>query len=602
MKLSKLYCNDRRFKNIKFNLNGINVIYADVQSKKEDKKNSHDLGKTKFADILDFLLLKKIYNNHFLKRVKENEILVFINHVFYLELYLNSGQYLTIKRAVNNNTKISFLLQEQTTNEFKAPLNWSEENITIDKAKDILSNYLKIDFFHDKDYDYRKSISYSLRRQDDFKDVYKLNKFSMAKDVYWKPFMFDLLGFKGKLLKLKYDNDKKVKEIQDNIDNLKKDLLINIQDRDYFVAEIENKKNEIEEIEKQIDQFNFYKKDKQLIRAGIENIENKISLWNKDSYRLNYEIEKLKSSIKNNFSFDINKVKKIFEETSIYFPKELTIDYQNLMEFNQKLTVERNKLLKQTLLVKEKKLKELNTKLISINKEREDLLSHLTDADTFKKFKYHQKQLAKQEGELSNLKQQLENIDKIIYKQQEISDLENNIASTAKDIKDILNKTETNEKYNEIRTYFTQLYKNVMNEKAVLSLKVNSNGNVDFIPPIVKSNQDNLDTAKDEGNTYKKLLCVVFDIAIMKIYSRESYYRFIYHDDVLSQQDNGVKTRLLKILQNITKETNIQYILSVIKSDLPTNDEDKPIYFSEDKIVLKLHDKDASGTLFGFEF
>lgn len=32
MKLSKLYCNDERFKNIKFNLKGLNVIYADVKS------------------------------------------------------------------------------------------------------------------------------------------------------------------------------------------------------------------------------------------------------------------------------------------------------------------------------------------------------------------------------------------------------------------------------------------------------------------------------------------------------------------------------------------------------------------------------------------
>ena len=60
MKLSKLYSNKENFKNISFNLNGLNVIYADVQTELKDKKNSHDLGKTKVAELIDFLLLKKL--------------------------------------------------------------------------------------------------------------------------------------------------------------------------------------------------------------------------------------------------------------------------------------------------------------------------------------------------------------------------------------------------------------------------------------------------------------------------------------------------------------------------------------------------------------
>jgi uncharacterized protein YydD (DUF2326 family) len=42
--------------------------------------------------------------------------------------------------------------------------------------------------------------------------------------------------------------------------------------------------------------------------------------------------------------------------------------------------------------------------------------------------------------------------------------------------------------------------------------------------------------------------------------------------------------------------------LSVIKSDLPIDKEEKFVEFNDDQIVLKLHDKDPSGTLFGFEF
>ena len=43
MRLSKLYCNDERFKDIQFNLDGLNVVYAAVTTELEDKKSAHNL-------------------------------------------------------------------------------------------------------------------------------------------------------------------------------------------------------------------------------------------------------------------------------------------------------------------------------------------------------------------------------------------------------------------------------------------------------------------------------------------------------------------------------------------------------------------------------
>jgi uncharacterized protein YydD (DUF2326 family) len=105
-----------------------------------------------------------------------------------------------------------------------------------------------------------------------------------------------------------------------------------------------------------------------------------------------------------------------------------------------------------------------------------------------------------------------------------------------------------------------------------------------------------------KGNTYKKLLCVAFDLAVLTSYNSESYFRFVYHDDVLSQQDNGIKNRLIKLVKQLTTQFDFQYILSVIKSDLPHDENDDFVYFDDDDIVLKLNDRDESGTLFGFEF
>lgn len=234
---------------------------------------------------------------------------------------------------------------------------------------------------------------------------------------------------------------------------------------------------------------------------------------------------------------------------------------------------------------------------------REELLSSLTDSDTFSKFKTYQKELVKLEGKLLAYDDKLKTIDKIISKEKDIDALKEKIKSTTKQLKQVFQTTDVNDKYRLIRGNFTRFYKIVMNENALLSWNINKVDNVDFIPPKVKSkDNNNEDTAKDEGNTYMKLLCVAFDLAVLTAYNKESYFRFVYHDDVLSQQDNGIKSRLLELLHTIIKECKLQYILSVIKSDLPVGEDERFVEFTDDQIVLKLHDKDPSGTLFGFEF
>lgn len=606
MKLSSLYSNIDTFKNILFNLKGINVVYADVQTDLEDRKNSHDLGKTKLSDLIDFLLLKTVdQKKHFLFKLKNAEgVSPFLDYVFYLEVLLNDGRFLTIRRSVSNNTKISISINDQQGGNFIPPSKWDYEDIPIDKAKSILSDYFNLNFFFNKPYDYRKALSYSLRTPpDDYKDVYQLSKFSNGKHVYWKPFIFDLLGFDGDLLSKKYDNDEQRAEISKFIETLKAEYAIKIEDRDDYVAQMQLIESNAKEIEQNIDKFNFYQQDKELIKQGIEEIENLISDNNAISYNLNYEIERLQQSIKNDFAFNIDKVNKVFTESNLFFPEQLKNDYSSLIEFNKKLTTERNKLIKTTLKSKKNELEIINNQLQALNLKKESLLSFIQDTDTFRRFKQYQKELVKIEGQLFTLKEKIKHIDTILNKEKENKKLLEEIQETVEKLNVIYQSTEDNVKYSDIRTKFATYYKKIMDEDARMSWSINSNDNVDFPPPKVHEKVgEKLVTAKDEGNTYKKILCVAFDLAILASYNNESYYRFVYHDDVLSQQDPGVKHRLIKLIKELTEIYDLQYILSVIKSDLPIDEQDQLVYFSDEEIVLKLHDKDESGTLFGFEF
>lgn len=602
MKLSKLYCSDERFKNIKFNLKGLNVIYADVKSNPIEKKNSHSLGKTRLAEIIDYLLIKKIDKKHFLFKKKGEDISIFNDFVFYLEIQLNSGEFLTIRRCVKQHTKTSFSLSSTSTLNFTPPTEWIEEDLGYEKAKEFLNEVLAFDFFQDKSYPYRKAVSYSIRKQQDYEDVYKLSKFARGKDVDWKPFMFDLLGFDGETLEKKYRDEENIKNIAENIDSLKKDFSVNENSRDEIVAQLAINEGKANKIEKDIDAFNFYEQDKTLIKEGIEDIESKISQLNTTSYNLNYEIEKLQTSIKNNFAFNINKVEKVFKEAKMFFPNNLKNNYEDLLSFNKELTKERNKYIKEVLNDKKNRLKIINNELYELNKKKENLLVFLQDTDTFNKFKVYQRNLSKIQGEIISLQGRIKVIDTIIQKEKDIENFNKGLEKSIEILKELQQNTDKNTRYNDIRSKFSQYFEEVMNEDAYISWSLNTNNNVDFTPPKIKTKDSSIDTAKDEGKTYRKILCVMFDLAVLTSYNLESYFKFVYHDDVLSQQDNGIKKRLLELIRNLSLQYDFQYILSVIKSDLPTDENDKPIFFDKDEIILELNDKDEIGTLFGFVF
>ncbi|MDP2038057.1 MAG: DUF2326 domain-containing protein, partial [Ignavibacteria bacterium] len=78
--------------------------------------------------------------------------------------------------------------------------------------------------------------------------------------------------------------------------------------------------------------------------------------------------------------------------------------------------------------------------------------------------------------------------------------------------------------------------------------------------------------------------------------------KFVYHDDVFSNLENKIRVRLLKLINEYCTKFNIQYILSIIKDDLPRDENDNPIMFYNDEITMELHDKDNSGKLFKTSF
>ena len=76
MKLSRLYSDDPRFKNIIFK-DGLNVIYGYVTNR--DSNDPHNLGKTALVHLIDFMLLKEVKKgNYFYNKRKVFKFILFI--------------------------------------------------------------------------------------------------------------------------------------------------------------------------------------------------------------------------------------------------------------------------------------------------------------------------------------------------------------------------------------------------------------------------------------------------------------------------------------------------------------------------------------------
>lgn len=144
MKLYKLYSNNSEFKDVNFN-DGFNVVLGEVSNETNLDNDAHNLGKSTLISLIDFMLLKELKKDHFLKKE------TFKNYIFYMEIKLNSGEYVTIKRPVAKNTKISLAKHNNENYDAREWEQWDYTDLSLgtkDKEsnpKEILNRWLGFD-------------------------------------------------------------------------------------------------------------------------------------------------------------------------------------------------------------------------------------------------------------------------------------------------------------------------------------------------------------------------------------------------------------------------------------------------------------------------
>lgn len=592
MKLSKIYSNKKDlFEPIKFN-DGLNVIYADVKNPKKTNKDSHNLGKTLLISLLDFMLLCKFVKGHFLYDNQE----LFKEFVFYLEIKTNEGKYITIKRAVLNNTKISFKFHDMPDQDFTELKSdgWDEFEIAFEKSKDLLNSKLGLKVLGE--WDYRKGITYFLREQNDWSDVFMISKFSQNDHEYWKPYLAHILGFDAKKVQEKYDFDHQIEELKELKEKHQKLIQVTPEEYDKIKGQIEIKQIELDEARARVDNFNYFKDEIQSNRVLVEEIEQRISEINESIYNIKYEVERINDSLKEQPEFKVENLKILFDEIGMQFKNDLVRDFENLKKFNEKITVERSKSLKVRLEILLRNQEALIQELEKLNFDREQKLSFLKTKDTFKKARMMQENVTKYELEIANLKTQLNDLNIVSSYDTKISELDKQEEKVIESISSQVK--EGNNTFKDIRINFNDMIKEVLDYGALLSIKLNKEGNLEFQYGIMNKDDPELMTQQGKGTSYKKLLCAVFDLSVLKVHCKHEFFKFVYHDGVLEGLDNRKKILFLDLIKKFSKDYGIQYILTVIDADMPRDANDKKVEFEKTEIIKELDDSGDSGRLF----
>src|SRR5271170_5685858 len=104
MKLSKLYSNKPDiFGPIDF-VTGLNVVIAEIRLPENKDKDTHNLGKSTLGSLLDFCFLLGREKTFFIFKHFDT----FKEFVFFLEIELADASFLTVRRSVEDSSKISF--------------------------------------------------------------------------------------------------------------------------------------------------------------------------------------------------------------------------------------------------------------------------------------------------------------------------------------------------------------------------------------------------------------------------------------------------------------------------------------------------------------
>ncbi len=572
---------------------GLNVVYGEIRLHENKSKDTHNLGKSTLGRVIDFTLLSKRDPKFFLFKHED----VFSSFVFFTEVKLNDDSYLTIRRSVLQASKISFKkhIEEHQDYVSLADDHWDHLDVSFARAKELLDSLLDLSAI--KPWKYRNGLGYLIRSQDDYNDVFKLRKFG-SRDAFWKPYLSHILGFDADLLVKHYQKEEKLSKKEETEGVVRKELGGSVEDISKIEGILLIKQRDAEKKQKLLDLFDFRQQDKDKTKYLVDELDEKISELNKKRYSLNQNRKKiLKSLEEDKIIFNTDDAQKVFQEAGVLFSGQVKKDFDQLIAFNKSITEERLVYLVSEKSEIDSEISKINSELSALGKKRSDTLSFLSDTEVFSKYKRLSNELVSLRADIEALERQKKHIHRLQELRAEIRGLSEECSHLQSEIENNVEQqnSEKTSLFSQIRLYFSEIVDDVINRKALLSVSPNSEGHLQFKAEILDESGNS--TSADMGHTYRKLLCIAFDLSVLRAHLDKRFPHFAFHDGVFESLDNRKKENLLTVIRQYA-DIGIQSIITLIDSDLPHREEEDPSVFDASEIVLQLHDEGNKGRLF----
>lgn len=590
MKISRIYSNfDQKFYPINFN-SGFNVIVGQIHNPSDQKKDAHNLGKSKLAELIDFCFLKGRSKEFFLFKFGD----VFEGFEFYMEILLNSGGFVTIKRVVSNHSKISLKRHSESMQDFNnlSKSSWDHFEIPISKAKAILDAYVDLDVL--RTWDYRAAVAYCLRSQEDYTDIFKLDQFR-GQHISWKPYLGNLLGFDPEPLIRNYELKNDLDSLVKKIDMLKLSLGSALGDQEEILnGHLAAQLNLAEKLNWQLDNLNFNDTDAAYIEQIAGEIDVELDELNKAKYYLAARLRKLQKTYHlGDGKLNVDSVSQLFCEAGVVFDGQIKKSYQELVDFNRKITIERRDFISQQVDELEDNIRDISGRAQRLHSEKSKKLSYLNSYGVFSKYKEVARNLADVKALIVDIDKKLEvarSLKDVELEQRDTVREKNNVVDLIRENRDYVVGSQVGV-YKVIKDNFMSFVLDVLDKNGIITAKQNGEGNLDYFAGIIGPN--GTITGESDGHSYKKMLCIGFDLAVVAAYSKEKFVKFLYHDGGLETLDDRKKLEFIEFVRTASNIHGIQYFLTVIESDLPAG-----CKFSEHEVVRVLHDDGPSGRLF----
>lgn len=590
MRLSRLYTNEPSvFAPIDFK-DGLNAIVAEIRIPENRAKDTHNLGKSTLGRVLDFCLLKDGRRDFFLFKHKER----FEGLTFYLEIKLLGGDYITVRREVDRASRIAFKRHSASRQDLSSlsETDWDHADVPLQKARDLLDGVLDLRAL--SPWSYRKLVGYLLRAQDDFRDVFQLRKFA-GPHADWKPFLAHILGFDADLLVKHYEKEAEIEVKSAEAAAAREELGGTVSDMSKIEGLMLLKQNAAEKKQELLDAFDFQEADTEKTKLVVEHLDASIASLNAQRYSLERTRRRLTDALAGGeIQFSTTSAQKLFEEAGVYFGGQLKKDFDQLISFNRAVTSERGTYLREELAEVESELSDVSKSICDLGQQRKEVLSFLRDRDVFHKYKQLSDELVNLRADIQSLERQRECIARLQELRtalRVLGDEKERLQTRIEE--DVEQKNADKESlFSAIRLHFNEAIEEVIGREALLSAAPNKLGHLEFKAEILDGTGNA--TSADSGFSYRKLLCVAFDLAVARAHLAGNYPRFVFHDGVFESLDERKKVNLLGVMRTYSA-LGIQHIVTAIDTDLPTT---PGVGFEKSEVVLSLHDEGESGRLF----